>query len=42
MTNSSSAGARRGVPLGYILAAVLSVQALIVAVALLSSTPGWL
>jgi hypothetical protein len=42
MTNPNSAPVRRSVPLGYILAAVFSVEALIVAVALFSGKPGWL
>jgi len=42
MTNSDISPVRRGLPLGYVLAAVFSVQVLIVAVALLSSSPGWL
>jgi hypothetical protein len=42
MTNQDRAPVRRGLPLGYVLAAVFSVEALIVAVALFSGTPGWL
>lgn len=42
MRNKDSAPVRRGMTLGFVLAAVFSVQALIVAVALVSGTPGWL
>ena len=42
MTNAQGEQARRGLTLGEILAAVISVQVLIVAVALLAGAPGWL
>jgi hypothetical protein len=42
MTNSDISPVRRGIPLGYALAAIFSIQVLIVAVALFSSSPGWL
>ena len=41
MTNSNRTPVRRGIPLGYVLAAVFSVEALVVAIALLAGPRGW-